>query len=142
MLKENEAVLRESETHLFGKKFRSHILEIEKFRKKFRVKFHFRKSPSNSQNKLYDGGKYGTCQSPFQNNSGRKFQYGSSSTQGKYLFRKSKGDSFHQQLKTDTTGINDYDTSSNKKIIYRRNNKCTTGRKAISVCKTVEKNYM
>ena len=62
-------------------------------------------------------------------------------SQGKYLFRKSKVGSLHQQLKTGTTGINDFDTSSRKKIIYRRNTKCTTGRKAISVCKTVEKNY-
>ena len=34
MLKENENILRESETHLFGKKFRSHMKEIEKSRKK------------------------------------------------------------------------------------------------------------
>ena len=29
MLKENENMLRESETHFFGKKFRSHMMEIE-----------------------------------------------------------------------------------------------------------------
>ena len=69
------------------------------------------------------------------------FKHGSSATQGKYLFRKSKGGSFHQQLKTGTIGINDFDTSSSKKIIYRRNTKCTTGRKAITVCKTVGTNY-
>ena len=34
MLKKNENILRESETHVFGKKFRSHIMEIEKSRKK------------------------------------------------------------------------------------------------------------
>ena len=85
--------------------------------------------------------KNGRFQSLFQNISGRKFRYGSSATQGKYLFRKSRGGSFQQQLKTGTTGINDFDTSSSKKIIYRGNTKCTTGRKAISVCKIVEKNY-
>ena len=53
----------------------------------------------------------------------------------------SKGGFFHRQLKTGTTGINGYDTSSRKKIIYRRNSKCTTGRKVISVCKTVANNY-
>ena len=37
--------------------------------------------------------------------------------------------------------MNDFDTSSTKKIIYRRNTKCTTGRKAITVCETVGKNY-
>ena len=41
--------------------------------------------------------------------------------------------SFHQQLKTGTTGITGFATSSRKKIIYRRNTK-------YSVCKTVEKN--
>ena len=34
MLKENDNVLRESETLLFEKIFRSHMIEIEKFRKK------------------------------------------------------------------------------------------------------------
>ena len=34
MLKENENVLRESETYLFGKVFRSLMIEIEKSRKK------------------------------------------------------------------------------------------------------------
>ena len=34
MLKENENILKESETHLFGKKLRSHMIEIEKSRKK------------------------------------------------------------------------------------------------------------
>ena len=140
------------------------MIEIEKSRKKSLVVFKdvaeknspFRKGPSHSQNKQRGGGRYcyagepgnrdqhngrfnnqyGRFQDLFKNNSGRKFQYGSSATQGKYLFG-----SFHQQLKTGTTGINDFDTSSSKKIIYPRNTRCTTGRKAISVGKTVEKNY-
>ena len=139
MLKENENVLRESETHAFGKKIWSHMIEIEKSRKKSLEAFKdvdekktsFRKGPSHSQNEPHGGGcyyyagkpgsrdehnKYGRFQSPFQDNRGKKLQYGSSATQGKYLFRKSKGGSFHQQLKTDTTGINDYDNSSSKKI--------------------------
>ena len=93
----------------------------------------FRKGPSHSRNKPHGGeryyytakpdnrdqhNKYGRFQNPFQSNSGRKFQHGGSATQGKYLFRKSKGDSFHQQLKTGTTDINDSDISSSKKIIY------------------------
>ena len=138
------------------------MIEIEKSRKKSLVVFKdvaeknspFRKDPSHSQNKQRGGGRYcyvgepgnrdqhngrfnnqyGRFQNLFKNNSGRKFQYGSSATQGKYLFG-----SFHQQLKTGTTGINDFDTSSSKKIIYPRNTRCTTGRKAISVGKTVEK---
>ena len=69
-----------------------------------------------------------------------KFQHGISTTQCKYLFRKSKEGSFHQQLKTDITGINDFDVSSSKKIIYRRNAKCTSGRKAVTVCETMGKN--
>ena len=164
MLRENENIFKESKTHLFGKKFRSHMVEIKKSRKKLLEAFKdvgekkspFRKGPSHSQNKPHGGGrycyaekqgnrdqhKYGRFQSPFHNNCGRKFQYGSTATQGKYLFRKSKGGSFHQQLKTRTNDISDFDTSSSKKIVYRRNAKCTSiGRKAILVCKTVEKNY-
>ena len=151
MLKENEDILRESETHLFGKKFRSHMIEIEKSRKKSLEAFKdvgekkspFRKGPSHSQNKPYGRGRYYYAGKTGNRDeiSGRKFQYGSSAIQGKYLFRKSRGGSFQQQLKTGTTDINDFDTSSSKKIIYRGNTKCTTGRKAISVCKTVEKNY-
>ena len=34
MLKENENILRESETHLFGEKFQSHMIEIKNSRKK------------------------------------------------------------------------------------------------------------
>ena len=34
LLKENENVLRGNETRLFGKKFRSHMIEIEKSKKK------------------------------------------------------------------------------------------------------------
>ena len=44
------------------------------------------------------------------------------------LIRKSKGGSFHQRLKAGTTGINDFDTSTSKKIIYQKNTKFTTGR--------------
>ena len=33
MLKENENILKESETHLFRKKFPFHLLEFEKSRK-------------------------------------------------------------------------------------------------------------
>ena len=118
-------------------------------------KYPFRKGPWHSQNKPHGGGrfyyagkpdnrdeqKHSKLQSLFQHNSERKFQQGSSATQGKYLFRKSKGGFWHPQLKTGTTGINDFHTSSSKKIIYRRNTKCTTGRKAITICKTVGKNY-
>ena len=45
----------------------------------------------------------------------------------------------HQQLKSGTTAINDFDTLSTKKIIYRTNTKFITGRKAISLCKTGKK---
>ena len=61
MLKENENILRETETHLFGKKFRSHMIEIEKSREKSLDTFKgvgerkpsFQKSPSHSQNTVY-----------------------------------------------------------------------------------------
>ena len=65
MLKENENILRESETHLFEKKFRSHMIEIEKSRKKSLEAFKdvgekkspFQKTPSHSQNKPHGGGR-------------------------------------------------------------------------------------
>ena len=60
--------------------------------------------------------KYVRFQSPFQNNSRRKFQCGSSATKVKYLFTKYKESSFHQQLKTGTTVINDYNTFSSNKL--------------------------
>ena len=96
------------------------MIEIKKSRKKSLATFKdvdekkppFRKCPLHSQNKPHCGGhydyagkpgnrdqhKHSRFQIPFQNNSGRKFQYGSSATQGKYLLRKSKGGFFHQQL--------------------------------------------
>ena len=163
ILKENENIFKENETHLFRKKFRSQRIETEKSRKKSLEVFKdfgekkspFRKDLSRSQNKPHGGERYYYAgkpgnrdqhkhrkfQSPFQHNSARKFQHRSSKTLGKCLFQKSKGGSFHQQLETSTTDINDFDTSSSKKIIYRRNTKCITGRKAITVCKIVGKNY-
>ena len=87
----NKNILKESETHLFGKKFRSHMIEIEKSRKKTLEAFKdicdkkslFRKGPSHSQNKPHGGGdyyhagkpgnrdqhKHGKFQNPFQHNS-------------------------------------------------------------------------
>ena len=112
MLKENKNILKESESHLFGKNFRSHIIEIEKSRKKTLEAFKgigdkkslFRKGPSHSQNKPHGGGdyyyagkpgnrdqhKHGKFQNPFQHDSEGNFQHGSSATQGKYLFKNLK----------------------------------------------------
>ena len=66
MLKENENILRQSETHLFGKKFQSFMIEIEKSRKKSLEAFTnvgkkkppFGRGLSHSQNKLHDRGCY------------------------------------------------------------------------------------
>ena len=66
MLKKNEDILRESETDLLGKKFRSHMIEIKKSRKKSLETFKdvgekkspSRKGPSYSQNKPHSGGRY------------------------------------------------------------------------------------
>ena len=65
-----------------------------------------------------DQHKHGKSESPFQHNNRRKVQHESSTTQGKHHFRKSVGGSFHQQLKTGTTSINEFDTSCSKKIVY------------------------
>ena len=161
VLKKNENILKESETHLFGKKFRSHIMEIEKSRKKSLEAFKdvgekkspFRKGASHSKSKLYGGGRcYYAGKPGIQTNiinmidSRVRFKiiakgnFNMEVQQHKVdASRKSKGGSFHQQLKTGNAGISDFDTSCSKKIIYRRNTKFTTSRKTISVCKTVEK---
>ena len=95
MLKESENILKESETHLFGKKFRSHMIETEKSRKKSLEAFKdvgekkspFQKGPLRNQNKPHGGGrsyyagkpgnrdqhKHRRFQSPFQHNSRRIF---------------------------------------------------------------------
>ena len=111
------------------------MIENEKYRNKSLEYVGEKKSPfwkgsSHSHNMPHDRGcyyyamkasnqeqhkKYDRFQSPFQNISARKFQYGSSTTQGKLLFRISEGGFFHQNLKTGTTGINGFDTSSTKK---------------------------
>ena len=154
-------ILKESETHLFGKKFRSHIVEIEKSRKKSLEAFKdvgekkspFRKGASHSKSKLHGGGRcYNAGKPGIQTNiinmidSRVRFKI---IAKGNFKMevqqhkvdasRKSKGGPFHQQLKTGNAGISDFDTSCSKKIIYRRNTKFTTSRKTISVCKTVEK---
>ena len=129
MVKGNEVILWERGTRPFRKKRRCYMIEIEKSKKKLLEafkdvgeKFPFQKCPLHSQKKPYGGGcyysvgkrgnrdkhnKYDSFQSPFQNNSTRKFQSGSSAKKGKYLFRKSKG-LFHQKLKTGDTGVNDH----------------------------------
>ena len=65
-LKENENILKESETHLFGKKFRCHMIENEKSRKKSLDAFKdvgekkspFPRGPSHNQNKAHGRAHY------------------------------------------------------------------------------------
>ena len=97
MLRENENVLNESETHLFFKRFWSHMTEIKKSKKKlseaiknFGEKSPFWKDTLHSKNIPPGRGNYyhvgkpcnrdqhnkcGRFQRPFQNNNGKKFQY-------------------------------------------------------------------
>ena len=59
-------ILKESKTHLLGKKFQSHMIEIEKSTRKsleaFKdvggKKYPFRKGSWQSQNKLHCGGRF------------------------------------------------------------------------------------
>ena len=108
LLKENENVLRGNETRLFGKKFRSHMIEIEKSKKKSLESFKdVGENKSGFRNaveincmvvgaiKPGNRGLHKKSLSPFQNNSRWKFQYGSSDTQGNYLYRESKEVFFH-----------------------------------------------
>ena len=72
MLLENENTLEESETHLFEKKFQSHMTEIEKSRKKSlevykdvgEKKSPFRKDTLHSKNKPHGGGHYYYAEKP------------------------------------------------------------------------------
>ena len=102
MLKENENILKESKTHLLRKKVSISYDRDRKSRKKSLKAFKdvgekkspFRKGTSHNQNKSHDATrgcyyyagkpgnrdqqKHGKFQSPFQHNSERKFQHGSS----------------------------------------------------------------
>ena len=108
LLKENENVLRGNETRLFGKKFRSHMIEIEKSKKKSLESFKDAgENKSGFRNAveincmvvgaIKPGNRdlHKKSLSPFQNNSRWKFQYESSDTQGNYLYRESKEVFFH-----------------------------------------------
>ena len=66
LLKEKTAILQESESHVFGKKFRSHIIEVERSKKQSLGVFKgshdknnpFQKSPRPYQNRPRGGGRY------------------------------------------------------------------------------------
>ena len=124
LLKEKTALLQEDEGHLFGKKFRSHIIETERSKKKSLEVFKgnndkntpFRKDPLPYQNRLQGGGRYYYIAKShnrdqnknvqFQNNtsaSARKFHHAGSASNGKYFFYNSKRSSSHQQLRTGFT---------------------------------------
>ena len=71
---------------------------------------------------------------------GKKLQqYRGSASLGKCHFRKSKEGSTHPQAKTGATTMSRNSTSSNERIIYQRNTKCTTSRKTILVFKELTK---
>ena len=144
LLKEKTVLLQEDEGNLFGKKFRSHIIEIERSKKKslevFKVNNEkntpFRKGPLPYQNRPQGGGRYYyTAKSSnrdqnknvrFQNNtsaSARKFHHAGSASNGKYFFYNSKGSSCHQQFRTDSTNKDCNSracASNNKKIICKK----------------------
>ena len=124
LLKEKTTLLQEDEGHLFGKKFRSHIIEIERSKKKSLEVFKsnneknppFQKDPLPYQNRPQGGVQhyYKTKSSnrdqnknvQFQNNmsaSARKFHHAGSASNGKYVFYNSKESSCHQQFRTSST---------------------------------------
>ena len=145
--------MQEGDGHLFDKKFRSHITEIERSKKKFLEVFKsnneknipFRKGPLPYQNRPQGEGRYYyTAKSSnrdqnknvrFQNNtsaSARKFHRTGSASIGKYFFYNLKGSSCHQQFRTGSPNKDCNSracASNNKKIIYKKHSKCTTNRK-------------
>ena len=147
LLKEKTALFREEEGHLFGKKFISHIIEIERLKKKSleffkghnEKKFSFQKGPLPYQNRLQGGGRYSYTAKPsnqdqnknfrFRNNasaSATKFHHAGSKPNSKYFFYNSKGSSCHQQFKTGSTNKDCRSracASSNKKIVYKKHSK-------------------
>ena len=153
LLKEKTALLQEDEGHLFGKTFRSHIIEIESSKKKYLEVFKgnnekntpFRKGPLLYQNRPQGGGRY--CYAAkssnrdqnknvrFQNNASvntRKFHHAGSASNGKYFSYNSKGSSCHQQFRTSSTNKDCNSrscASNNTKIIYKKHSKCTISRK-------------
>ena len=141
LLKEKTALLQEEEGHLFGKKFCSHIIEIERSKEKSPESFKsdnekntlFRRGPLPYQTRPQGGGRYYyTAKSSnrdqnkifrFQNNasaSARKFQHAGSASKGKYFYHNSKGSCCHQQFRTGSTNKDCNSracASSNMKII-------------------------
>ena len=165
LLKEKTALLQEDEGHLFGKKFRSHIIETERSKKKSLEVFKgnnekntpFRKGPLSYQNRPQGGGRYYyTAKSSnrdqnknvqFQNNtsaSARNFHDAGSASNSKYFFYNSKGSSCHQQFRTGSTNKDCNSracASNNKKIIYKKHSKCTISRKTSLLHSSLGKNY-
>ena len=142
LLKEKTALLQEDECHLFGKTFRSHIIEIERSKKKSLEVFKgnnekntpFRKGPLPYQNRPQGGGRYyyrakssnrdQNKNARFQNNasaSARKFHHAGSASNGKYFFHNSKVSFCHQQFRIGSTNKDCNSkacASNNMKITY------------------------
>ena len=147
LLKEKTALSQEEESHLFGKKFIPHIIEIERSKKKSLEFFKgdnekntsFQKGPLPYQNRPQGGGRYSYTAKPsnqdqnknfrFRKNasaSARKFHHAGSKSNGKYFFYNSKGSSCHQQFKTGSTNKDCRSracASSNKNIVYKKHSK-------------------
>ena len=142
LLKEKSALLQEDECHLFGKNFRSHIIEIERSKKKSLEDFKgnnegntpFRKDPLPYQNRPQSGGRYYYTAEPSNQDqnknvrfkkkntrkTARKFPHAGSASNGKYFFYNSKGSSCHQQYRPGSTNKDctfRACASNNKKII-------------------------
>ena len=165
LLKENTALLQEDEGHLFGKKFRLHIIEIKRSKKKS-LKVFIGDNDKNTplpkghlpyQNRPQGGARYYyTAKSSnrdqiksirFQNNVGassRKFHHAGSGSNGKYFFYNSKGSSFNQQFKTGSTNKDRNSRAcafNNKKIVYKNHSKCTISRRTSLLHSSLGKNY-
>ena len=166
LLQEKTALLQEDECHLFGKKFRSYIIEIERSKKSLwnflrvimRKILPFEKALYLTKIDRKVGGDTITRRNQvietktnknvrFQNNAcvgARKFHHPGPASEGKYFFYNSKGSSCHQQFRTGSTN-KDYNTrtcaSNNKKIIYKKHSKCTISKNTSLLHSTLGKNY-
>ena len=154
LLKEQSEVLQESDGHLFGKKFRTFILDSERLKKQSLEVFKnaapkqpFRQSPHHEPNRPHGGGRYYYAgkqgNRDHQNNNGRfsnsRKSYGAASN-GKYLFFKAKRGSFLQQYsRNGSTDVSKTCSPTTKRVIFRKTPKSSIGRKAFSVFRKLEK---
>ena len=148
LLKEKEKLLNQEDADLFGKKFRSYLVDTEKaknttfsvFKQKGSSASPFRPGPSSSNHKHSGGGRFVYNKSGFRNrnqnnyNGGQRFGqaqgkkfHQATSRNGKYLLIKKQGGSFlHKVSKSISLGKPQRSSSGDKKSAKKEGTRRST----------------